>query len=631
MNELMNVTDNEIGSQGREEMNVRQSGRTRGLGTMGLFLLGGAVAAAAFWGFTSRAQGAEQSAPVYQSTGAISVKTAPAAEGQITASLTYSAEVKAVSQVTVLPKGSGRIQKLLVDVGSSVKTGDPIAELDSDALKVQVSQAKANLAAAEAKLASMRAGSRGEQIAQAKASLEAAEARRDTVKKGATEADMQAAQSAVDAARANERIARARLDQLKKGATEAELSAALSAVDQAKAAIRTAQANLDEVKAGPKDYEIWAAQKDVDAARSALYAANDRVDTWKGTSSDAEKMATGATSTSQAVKGSEAAQATLDAAVSRLNYIKSRPTPLELQDAQGKLDTAKSGFEAAKSRLEQLQRGATSEEMKQAEGAVSAAEATLASAEARLKQLQNGPTAEDLKVAESGVTQAEQAYGLTVSPYTKNDVDMAKASVAQAQATVDLAEIALKESLVVSPVDGVVAERLQSVGNLVSPQTPIVSLISSDVELTLGVEEGQVGQLRVGQKAGIEVAAYPGEALAAKVALIAPSADAKTRTFQVKIAPEDKEGKLRQGMFAHVKIVTQEKGKAVLLPKDAVVTRSGESSVFVVNGDIVEKRSVKLGLAHDGTVEVVSGVNAGDEVVVAGQNELRDGDKVTRS
>lgn len=84
-------------------------------------------------------------------------------------------------------------------------------------------------------------------------------------------------------------------------------------------------------------------------------------------------------------------------------------------------------------------------------------------------------------------------------------------------------------------------------------------------------------------------------------------------------------------MFAQVKIVTQEKGKAVLVLKEAVVTRSGQSSVFVVSGDNVQMRSVKLGLAHNGTIEVASGLEPGEEIVVAGQSELRDGDKVTKA
>ncbi|HEX2924362.1 MAG TPA: efflux RND transporter periplasmic adaptor subunit [Chloroflexota bacterium] len=620
-------------SYGSGEMDGSKGGRTRGLGKLGLLLLGGLVVSASLWGFTTRAQGAEQHSTVstVQGSAVVSVKTAQVAEGSISTSLNYSGDVKAVSQVTVLPKATGRIERLLVDVGSKAKTGDPIAELDAAALRVQVAQAKANLAAAQAKHASMQSGSRQEQITQAKAALEAAQARATTVKKGATENDLAAGQSAVDTAGSNLASARAAQDRVKIGATQAEMAAAQADVDASKVAILAAQAYLDDLKASPKDADLWAAQNAVDRARATLYAANDRVDTWKGTGSDAEKAAaTQLPSVSSAVKATEAAQTALDAAVAALNQLKAGPTAALLQDAETKLRTAKTGYDRASARLEQLQRGATVQDQQQAQAAVDGAQAALAGAEARLKQLKDGPTEEDIKSVEAAVTQAEQAYQLSLNPYTGNDLAMSDAGVQQAQAAVELAEIGLAEAVIVAPVDGVVSEKLQSVGALVNPATPIVTLISGNVEMVLGVEEAQIGSVTEGQKAEISVAAYPGTVFPAKVAMISPAADPKTRTFQVKVQPEENGGKLRQGMYAQVKIVAQERNKVVLVPKDAVITKAGQNTVFVLKDDVAQARQVKLGLATNGTVEVMSGLQTGEEVVVAGQNELRDGDKVRK-
>lgn len=157
-----------------------------------------------------------------------------------------------------------------------------------------------------------------------------------------------------------------------------------------------------------------------------------------------------------------------------------------------------------------------------------------------------------------------------------------------------------------------------------------MSLQSSDVELTLGVEESQVGQVTEWQKAEITVPAYPGTMFPAAVKMIAASADPKNRTFQVKVRPVNGDGKLRPGMFARVRIVTQERDSALLVPKEAVVAKAGQTSVFVVNGDTVQARPVNLGIQQNGFAEVVSGLQPGEEVVVAGQADLRDGDKVTR-
>lgn len=597
------------------------------------FLAGGLAMVLAFglWGFATRVQGAEQRAPAYQGAGSTSVKTAQATEGPISASLSYTGDVKAVSQVAVLPKATGRLEKLLVDVGSKVKKGDAIASLDASSLKVQVAQAKANLAAAQARLANMQAGSRDEQVGQAKAALEAAQARANTAHKGATDAQLAGAQTAVDQAAANLQSAQARLQLVKQGPTQTQWWQALSAVDTARANMKSAEAKLADVKAGAKAADLQSAEAAVESARASLYAADDKR-SYAGDNNSVPSLAQlGVTSAGQAGRNSEAAQANYDAAVAKLNLLKSYPLPADLQAAQSGYDVAKAQYDATSNAVDDMKRMPKPEDVQQAQAAVDAAQATLKGAQAQLKQLNDGPTEDDLKVVDSGVEQARQLYNLAVSPYTRHDLDASKAAVDQAQAAVDLAQIAFNDASVTSPVDGVVSDKLLSEGALVGPQTPIVSVISSDVELVLGVEESQIGQVKEEQKAEISVAAFPGVLFPARVAMIAPSADPKSRTFQVKIRPDLNDGKLRPGMFAQVNVVTQEKPKAVLVPKESVLTRSGQTVVFVLTGDTVQMRTVKLGLARNGTVEIASGVNAGEEVVVAGQNDLRDGDKVKKS
>lgn len=597
------------------------------------FLAGGLAMVLAFglWGFATRVQGAEQRAPAYQGAGSTSVKTAQATEGPISASLSYTGDVKAVSQVAVLPKATGRLEKLLVDVGSKVKKGDAIASLDASSLKVQVAQAKANLAAAQARLANMQAGSRDEQVGQAKAALEAAQARANTAHKGATDAQLAGAQTAVDQAAANLQSAQARLQLVKQGPTQTQWWQALSAVDTARANMKSTEAKLADVKAGAKAADLQSAEAAVESARASLYAADDKR-SYAGDNNSVPSLAQlGVTSAGQAGRNSEAAQANYDAAVAKLNLLKSYPLPADLQAAQSGYDVAKAQYDATSNAVDDMKRMPKPEDVQQAQAAVDAAQATLNGAQAQLKQLSDGPTEDDLKVVDSGVEQARQLYNLAVSPYTRHDLDASKAAVDQAQAAVDLAQIAFNDASVTSPVDGAVSDKLLSEGALVGPQTPIVSVISSDVELVLGVEESQIGQVKEEQKAEISVAAFPGVLFPARVAMIAPSADPKSRTFQVKIRPDLNDGKLRPGMFAQVNVVTQEKPKAVLVPKESVLTRSGQTVVFVLTGDTVQMRTVKLGLSRNGTVEIASGVNAGEEVVVAGQNDLRDGDKVKKS
>ncbi|HEX9015685.1 MAG TPA: efflux RND transporter periplasmic adaptor subunit, partial [Chloroflexota bacterium] len=253
------------------------------------------------------------------------------------------------------------------------------------------------------------------------------------------------------------------------------------------------------------------------------------------------------------------------------------------------------------------------------------------SAQAGYKQLADGPTDEEMRMANAAVAQAEGALSLARSPYRQSDFDAARAGVAQAAAAVDAAQLGLSETRVVSPIDGVVSDRSASLGQLVGPSGALLQLVSGGVEIAIGVEEAQVGLISEGQKAEIAVAAYPGEAIPARVASISPTADPKSRTFTVKVRPTTDDGRLRSGMFAQVRIVTAEKASAVLAPKEALITKGGTTSVFVLKGDTVEARPVKTGIASGAQVEIVSGLSAGEEVVTGGQADLHDGDKVKKS
>ena len=139
-----------------------------------------------------------------------------------------------------------------------------------------------------------------------------------------------------------------------------------------------------------------------------------------------------------------------------------------------------------------------------------------------------------------------------------------------------------------------------------------------------------MGAIRAGQGAQVRVASYPDTVFGARVALIAPAADPKSRTFQVRVRPEEADGRLRPGMFAQVSIVTEQRESVLTVPREAIVSRSGHSAIFVVRDGLAQERPVELGLASDGMVEVTSGLDEGEEVVTSGQAELHDGDRVSK-
>ena len=289
---------------------------------------------------------------------------------------------------------------------------------------------------------------------------------------------------------------------------------------------------------------------------------------------DTQKLsAIGVSSIGQAGDALRAAQASYDAALARLAQLQAGPQAADIQGAQAAVDSAKAALMAAEYRVDQMKRGSSPEELAQAQSGVDSAQAGLSSAEARLAQVRGGATEEELRQVDAAVAQAqgalglvaspytehdlaqaqnavaiaEQAYSLAADPYTRSDLELARASVAQAQASLEMAQAGLSESVIVSPMDGVVADRPVSVGSMVSPGSAVASIISEQVELVLGVEESQVGAIRVGQGAQVRVASYPDTVFGARVALIAPAADPKSRTFQVRVRPEEADGRLRPG------------------------------------------------------------------------------------
>src|SRR5258708_25836407 len=107
----------------------------------------------------------------------LTVPAASAQRGDIQQTVAYTGDVRAREQITVLPKASGRVQRVLVDIGSPVHAGDVLAELEQDSPEIQVLQARANLAAAQAKLATVQAGGKADDIAAAEEGLAQQQAR----------------------------------------------------------------------------------------------------------------------------------------------------------------------------------------------------------------------------------------------------------------------------------------------------------------------------------------------------------------------------------------------------------------------------------------------------------------------
>ena len=550
------------------------------------------------------------------------VSVAPVTQGPLKLTFEYTGTFEAGSQVNIVPQASGRLDKLLVGVGDQVKAGDTIAVLQQDTLQLAVQQAQANLAPAQAKLQTVLAGGRPENVASAQAALDAAQTKLNQLK-NPSPSDIQAAQTAVDQAKATLTSAQAKLDAAKAPYTQADFAAQQAAVDQASGNLKAAQANLDQVRGGPLPADVAAQQAAVDQASANLIAAQDKLENWK----NGKTTSANGTSDSEVVQAVQAAQDGYNAATVKLNQLMAGSLPATVQAAVTAVDNAKSSLASATVKLNQMKQGPLATDVTQAQSAVDTATTNLTAAQTKLNQLQH-PTDNDIQLAQDAVTQTQQALALAQAPYTAQDVQTARAAVEQAQAGVDSANLQLSQATIVAPFDGVITQKLLSAGALVSPSTPIVTLNGNDLDVPVSFQESQLANLKAGLSANITVGAYTTQTFTGKVVGIYPSADPKTHTFIAKVVPDDSGGKLRAGMFANVVISGEQQNSALLVPLSTIIQVNGKDSVFVVADGKAQVRPVIEGAISGGNIQIVSGVKAGEAVVVSGNAGLNDGDPV---
>lgn len=200
----------------------------------------------------------------------------------------------------------------------------------------------------------------------------------------------------------------------------------------------------------------------------------------------------------------------------------------------------------------------------------------------------------------------------------------------EAVALVDRDEVGFKfeKAPVKSPMDGIVGRVYVDRGASVGPQTPVALVVNlDDVKINLDVPEKYLPQLARGQEARIAVDAYA-QSFTGRVSKISPVVDLQTRAAPVEIVVKNPAHELKPGMFARVRLLMERRQGVLVVMKEAVIGMEPHQYVYVVEGDTARQRKVRLGLREANDYEVLEGLNAGDPVVIMGQQRLRDGVKV---
>lgn len=214
----------------------------------------------------------------------------------------------------------------------------------------------------------------------------------------------------------------------------------------------------------------------------------------------------------------------------------------------------------------------------------------------------------------------------SVGGVSQSEWESMKLQVEVMRATVKTLE---ENTLLISPINGVVTARNYDNGDLYSGQPVLVVQSIDPVKLTVNVSEQYFSKVSKGDNVKIELDAYPGETFDAKVSLIYPTVDAMTHTFPVELIMRNSDLKLRPGMFARA---TMNLGTMnhVVVPDIAIVKRagSGDRYVYVYENGVVRFCKVELGQRLGDRYELVSGVENGAQIVITGQSKLADGKAV---
>jgi HlyD family secretion protein len=493
--------------------------------------------------------------------------------GDIRLIVRETGSVEPFTKVDVKSKVGGRILNVAVREGEHVQAGQLIAEIDPTETRSQVNQIHAQIAGAEARM-----------------------------RQSQTQLSLQKASSRLALADAEQGLksAQARLAQARRQ-FRAQPSLTRSAIAEAEASYRAAQASLDALRQSTQP------QTEADA-RSTFNQAN-------ATAENAGKQ------------------------LHRLQSLlaKGFVPQNQVDDAQRDYENACSQRDSAKERLNTMEQRLAAER-REAEARVAQLRASLSTAQAN--SVQDEVRRDELTAAQAAYEQAQvvrerAVAGLEEVAAKQADVEAAQASVKQL--TDQLAEVSVRlgDATIRAPMAGIVTKRYVEAGELVtsgiatfSSGMPIVQIADlSRMRVVCQVNEVDVGRVAVGQRAEVVLDAARGERYAGRVVSVAPSAVSAAAgatggngaasgivKFEVKIAVEQSDGRLKPGMSANVDIVTAERKGVLTLPLEAVDVSRRPAQVTVPRGSGTATVKVETGLKNETSVEIRSGLKEGEQV-----------------
>ena len=252
----------------------------------------------------------------------------------------------------------------------------------------------------------------------------------------------------------------------------------------------------------------------------------------------------------------------------------------------------------------------------------------------RLKYLYDHQSlpANDFHKIEAAFLASQQRYDMAQSGTRVEDKQAASAQLSAATAQMQEAKKRLADCQLRAPISGFIGMRQIEVGNTVAPGVPVFSVVDLDpVKVRVGIPEAEVGKVREGLRAEVSIPSLDGQRFDGRVEAIAAASDPASRTYVSKIVVPNPKHQLRAGMVSEAHVIGDAQVNAITVPGSAIVRdERGVSQVFVLapGQNRVYGRRVEVGSMIGNEVQIQTGLNGSEQVVVNGQNYVREGSLV---
>ncbi len=243
----------------------------------------------------------------------------------------------------------------------------------------------------------------------------------------------------------------------------------------------------------------------------------------------------------------------------------------------------------------------------------------------------------DTELAKADLAEARARLSLAEATYARNQTLRKSGNVAQsvleaaetelemARAAADSTQVRLNKLTVLAPFDGVAGFRSVSVGAYVNAGTALVKLDKIDLlKVSFALPELVQSRISLGQTISLVADALPGETFQATISAIDPTIDVNGRALQVRANLDNSRLLLKPGMLVRITVKGGQRS-AVMVPETAILQRGDNAVIFVAHDSKAEEKEVRIGKREAGAIEVLEGIEAGAEVVVAGNTRLNNG------